>query len=770
VGDDSLVTLKRAGSEELDAVVSLANDLTDVNEPVVMIVDDLHLARPSTEMLAAFISALPSHARAVFASRSAPPFPVSRLRVAGSLLELHADDLRLSLAESSAILANNGLHTAQFDVQRLHDLSEGWPAAVQLAAMSLRRSDDPEGFVHAFTATDRATSDFLVDEVLGHLPDEWVEFLSVTSVFEEFDVELCERLTGRPDAGTILADLANSGLLVVAVDESRHWFRYHHLLAAYMRARLGLQSPSRLRELHALASSLLEERGLVDGAMRQALAHNDTMHAASIVRRTLTDAGVTPDPELTATAAALWLHRVGDEMVLTDPLLVVELALAWIASAGADQGTRWLTKVELGNPDAPPVLAGHLHGAWAECLLNVGDVDAAEQRVQRASDSFDGDVPIVGMLQMLHALRARTELACGNVDSAREGLDRIMHRPLGSPALEYVRLPALRAWVACLDGDLGMALDLASSCLVRADELELSTSEPGRTYAWLTLAVVHAERMDDHAQLMFANARTSQATNARAWLQHDVAIEQAAHARAQGDALAAASYLTEARLLLSRPSPTVVAKLDLEATRQAIRFHRDHLGECADRTVNTAGSTVAQVELALAFDDREAARTLLAGLDAPSTTRQRIEQGVLAALAARDTADAVSALETVLELAESEGFVRTIVGAHERMRSLIAAVPVGAAQRAYIGKLVNISAAHVEPPRDIPPSTLIEPLSDREMTVLRYLSSRLTNQEIASALYISVNTLKTHIKSIYRKLAVASRSEAVEAARDEHLL
>ena len=198
VGDDATVVLGRSTTEEQRAAISLANDLADVATPPVLVIDDLHLAKPTPSVLSAFIGALPPEVRLVIGSRKQSPFSLARRRLSGDLLELRTEDLRFSTAEAAALLGHHAIELTPTDVVQLQEMTEGWPAALQLAAMSLRRASERDRFLGALGSTEGPMADFLVSEVLAGLPDDWVEFLLVTSVLDEFDIALCERMTGAP--------------------------------------------------------------------------------------------------------------------------------------------------------------------------------------------------------------------------------------------------------------------------------------------------------------------------------------------------------------------------------------------------------------------------------------------------------------------------------------------------------------------------------------------------------------------------------------------
>lgn len=768
VGDDAIVLLERAGAESRDVAVALANDLAEVTDPVV-VVDDLHLAGPSPSSLATFIETLAPNTRAVLGGRMAPPIPLARRRVTGHLLELHGDDLRFSEGESAGLLALNGITAEPDEMVRLQTLTEGWPAAVQLAALAMQRGTDRSGLLDAMASTGRATADFLIDEVLADLPDHWVRFLSDTCVLDRFDADLCVRMTGRDDAGAILHGLLDAGLFVVPLDDTGHWYRYHHLFGMCMKTRVRNQSASGYRHLHERAAAVLEERGLVVSALRHAFAYDDTARAAAIVRHTFTTQMHPADVKLSGAAVRTWLHERGEATIATDPQLVVELVAALVVTSASDGAARWLQRVSEAHPDAPPGLAAHLHGVWCEHHLARGRVDDARRHVQAAMDLFGGVPPLEGMVPLLYPLQTRAQLAAEDVDAARATVDAAIERTTGVPALDLVRLPALRAWIAYLDGDLERARRSADAVLEHADELDIGHHEPGRVYASLTLAGVHAERFDDDAAVeALRYARQSADLLARPPLQCLTALEHAAFARLLGDADTARAELATARVLVVLPSKAILARFDREAARQAVRFGARSAERLVAALDEDRPGLLLRARLALERQDERRATAVVANLPPATTRRQRVEDAVVRAQVAGDLETRIAQMELGLELGGPDRFVRTVVTAGPRVATVLAALPASAHTR-YVQTLVEAAEA-VNVTRSARPLALVDPLTPREIEILRHLSSRLTNHEMAAALHVSVNTLKTHLKSVYRKLGASSRAEAAAIGRGLHLL
>src|SRR5499425_1048247 len=255
---------------------------------VVLVLDDYHLieAPAVRDSVAFLVERLPPGLRLVLASRTDPPLPLARLRARGQLAELRADDLRFTPGETAVFLREaTGLDLPSASVAALQDLTEGWAAGVQLAALSLRGRPDPVGFVATFSGSHRFVLDYLGEEVLARLPSEVVGFLVETSVLDRLSGPLCDAVTGRCGSQAVLEGLERASMFVVPLDEERGWWRYHHLFAGLLRARLAHARPGRLPGLHRAAAAWHEDHGLADGAIRHALAAGEAEWAARLVER-----------------------------------------------------------------------------------------------------------------------------------------------------------------------------------------------------------------------------------------------------------------------------------------------------------------------------------------------------------------------------------------------------------------------------------------------------------------------------------------------------
>jgi ATP/maltotriose-dependent transcriptional regulator MalT len=770
VADDALALMEWAGADTYDTAVAAANGLAALDAPGVIVVDDLHLAAPDPAMLAAFLDALPDTFRFVAGTRSDPPLSLARLRLRGELVELRGDDLRFSAAEMSAFFALHDVPLARGELHRLHELTEGWAAGAQLAAITLQRGVGRDDFLDAFASTDRAVGDFLLSEVLASLPPDLVDFLVETSVLDAFDAGLCVDVTGREEAPVLLDRVLAANLFVVPLDDQARWFRYHHLFGAFLRARLASLGSARVRAAHDRACGVLEDRRDVEGALTHAMAMGDVERAGRILRAALRRSmSMSEGAEVAARALRLWLHEFGATFVETDPAGVVEFLIGLITLDGADDAPSWLDRVRRAHPHADGELAALIEGAWSEHHQHRGQPREAIRHLHRAREFVGGRPPSHGLMSLLHAAAAGAHVQAGDLDAAGAVVEQALAHPTGGRVADDVRVPGIAAFVAATAGELSRADQLAARTRTAADQLGLGDHDPGRIFAGVALVELHLERHEHEAagRILDEVTRASDASH-RLTLQSLVTLQNARLARVLGDASGADALLAKARRLYAEPDAAVRHVLGLEAVEQALRFDPSTAAPLlADLDRDRVETGVLHVRLALLAHDDRAATLLLADLPPATTRRLRAERSVLCALSVleRDVEAANGHARDALAAGQPERLIRTIVEPGPGVAKLLLSFTPDRGQDRYVEDLLATARHVVAPVRAAMAPTLVEPLSSREVTVLRYLCSRLTYREIAAALFVSLNTLKTHVKSVYRKLGVASRADAVEAGR-----
>lgn len=770
IADDAFVLLDRNGAHLRDAAVSVANELAAIPDPGVIVVDDVHLATPAPEVVTTLVEALPPHFRLVLGSRSDLPVSTARLRVHGRLLELRSDDLRFTASQTAEFARLHGLSLEPSDVGELHNLTEGWPAGAQLAALALQRGADRRQLFEAFARTDRAVADFLLSEVLDNLEPDLVNFLVDTSVLDAFDAGLCASVSGREDAALVLDHLISTGLFVVPLDDERRWNRYHHLFGAFLRARLASLGEERRRSAHERASHALEARGDVTGALRQAMTVGDVDRVGRVLRGAIDRNKSMSDAEVAGAAIRSWLHEFGPVQIEQNPEWVVEMLIALISIAGPDDAAWWLNRVQQAHAEAGAELRTLIEAAWCELHLHNGEAADATTHATAVIAALDGQPPNRGLFPLIYVPLIRASIQAGELDAARAAVQRAAALTTGSAVADEVRIPAWSAFVAAADGELQHAEQLAAAVERRADDLHLGIGEVGRIMADLARADAHLERNElEAAATLVESARVKADASHRAPFQSLVAIHEARVARASGDQAAAEDLLLKAELLLAHPDEAARRVFVEERAHQVLRFEParagDVIGELDPSRVETR---ILDARRLLLGGSPCAAAAVLEPLPAPSSRRLRVERSILWALVwhDRDLETANDHLRAALVESRPERLIRSIIDPGVDVHKLLASYPRVSSTAPFVDELLGASGQAVWPRRRNTVSNTVEPLTAREVTVLRYLCSHLTYAEIAAALYVSLNTLKSHVKSVYRKLDVASRTDAVTVGRE----
>src|SRR5215470_642819 len=497
VGSDAALILERPSREDPELVHALARDLADLPAAAAVVVDDAQFAEASQRTLASLARQLPAHVRLLVASQHNPVFSTSRLRLAGVITELRAEDLAFTQVEAEQLLELASLGREPIDSRRLHSLTEGWPAGLQMAVLAMRGAGDPREVIDAFASTTRETSDYLASEVMNRLPPDMAGFLTDICVLDEFDAQLCQALSGQEDAGQLLDRAVADDLFIYQVDRAGQRFRLHQMFAAFLRARLKSIGGTQFREAHLRAAAALQERGDRLGALHHAMAVADMQLAVAILAdsmRTILD--VTHAQEA-KTAARAWLARFGDAAADASPEQLIPFVLL-LAAAGHQEAEGWLTKVNQAHPHPAPGLDAMAHGTRAAYHLNPGSAGLTleHNRLARQAVSIAaGQGPLFPMLAELPLQEAGAHLLAGDLQAAAAALQHGT-APLSAPIVDEFHSPAATAWVAFLRGDLvfaGATLDRAAAA---AAEYRAVPYGEGQILISLAAAGIHLERRE----------------------------------------------------------------------------------------------------------------------------------------------------------------------------------------------------------------------------------------------------------------------------------
>ncbi|MEJ2600512.1 MAG: LuxR C-terminal-related transcriptional regulator [Anaerolineales bacterium] len=792
-------------------LTALLNEITTVSDNFVLVLDDYHVidAKPVEHAITFLLENLPPQMHLIITTREDPGLPLARLRAQGQLTEIRVTDLRFTLSEAAKFLNRViGLELSEKDIAALEARTEGWITGLQLAALalkgiSLQERADASQFVQSFTGSNRFVLDYLVEEVLKHQPEDIRRFLLQTCILERLSASLCEAVTGQANSRNTLESLERGNLFVVPLDDHRQWYRYHHLFAEVLQTHLLEQQPDLVPELHWRASDWYEQNNFTVEAIHHALAAEDWERAAGLIEL----AHPAMDLNYQSAAWLAWAKALPEELVRARPVLCLDIAWALLDGGELEAcevylqvAERWLDATKDKQKDdirgliVDEVqfrsLPASIATARAYRSLALGDVSGTVKFAQRALTlTHDND-----SLQHLQAvsLLGVAQYTSGDLEGAESSLTDFQTHLIKKG--DIITLIGISYLLADIRVALGR-LHEAEYSYQQALQLVPSHSESplaGVADLYRGLSELSCERGDLEAAARYL--QTAQRLGEQAAMtdwQHRLYVAQARLKEAQGDRDGALILLDEAERVYTRsplpdvrPIPALKARIWIRQgrLRAALAWRRSQ-GISADddlsylheyEHITLANLLVAQYSHDRVDETIREARTLLARLleaaEAGNRLGSVIEILVAQALAYQvqgDLSQASEILARALTLAEPQGYIRVFVDEGEPMMALLRE----AAKRGIVPQYVRELQASFENENyvgSLPPKTqsLIEPLSERELEVLRMLRSELNGPEIARHLTISLNTLRTHTKNIYNKLGVNNRRSAVRRAED----
>jgi len=815
VGASALASLQGPQPAPIGSVLAmLLNELSALKNDILLVLDDYHLADTVAvqEGMEFLLEHLPPQMHLVIATRADPALPLGRLRGRGELVEVRAADLRFTLDEADAYLDGvMGLGLAARDVAALEGRTEGWIAALQLAALSIEGRDDVAGFIAGFAGDDRYIVDYLVEEVLHRQSERVRTFLLETSILARMTGPLCDAVTGQDGGKTTLEALDRRNLFLVPLDDRRQWYRYHHLFADVLRARLLDDRPELVPELHRRACEWYEQHDDRPEAIRHALAGGDLARTADLVELA-TPAMVQDRQEATL---RLWLESLPDELLRVRPVLSNAYA-GTLLSRGEVEGVeerlrdaeRWLgtmdetvggTAEQAGSMvvvdeaafrQLPGSIAVHRAGQ----ALMLGDVAGAAVHAWRALDLVDeadhrSRGGAAGLLALASWTTGALEAASRWYAAAMASLEKAGHLS------DVIGCALALADIRRAQGRLGEALRVfeRGSALATGQGGEVLR---GAADMHVGISTILRERDDlEGARLHLLASGELGEKNGLPQNRYRSRVALATIRQAEGDLDGALESFTEAeRVYVGDFSPDV---RPVAAQKARVWIAMGRLAEASEwvreRGVSVADelsyvhefehATLARLLLAQGSQDRadradratkeamELLERLLAAAEEGDRLGSVIEILVCLTLAHRtrgDVAGALKSLTRAVSMAEPEGYVRVFIDEGPPMQSLLKLAAKEPNAPSHVRRLLAAAVAvQGRTPVDQP---LIEPLSERELEVLRLLESDLDGPDIARELSVSLSTVRTHTRNIYAKLGVNSRRAAVGRAAELGLL
>jgi LuxR family maltose regulon positive regulatory protein len=808
LGDSALALLQSLQLPPIASILTaLINDLAAFSDEFAIVLDDYHLidSQPIHEGLTYLIAHMPVNMHLVITTRVDPPLPLARLRAGDKLSELRANDLRFTAEEAAAFLNQvMGLNLSAKEVAALGQRTEGWIAGLQIAALSMQGNDDISGFIRAFSGSHRHILGYLADEVLNQRPKGTLNFLLRTSILERLCGPLCDAVTGGSDGQAILENLEHANLFITPLDNEGRWYRYHHLFAEVLQARLRQSQAEAPADLHLRASEWYEAQNLFIEAVQHALSSGAMDRASRLIeqhRWTLLGRGE-------ANTLHRWLDELPVEQLCNRPGL--SLAYAWILSLleqpegiearllDAEQALASQPARELF--ESKKVIRGEIAILRAEIALSQSDIPRAIASCRQALELLPDES--LSMRGVATYFLGHGERRSGNMVEAEQAYIEASGLGIQTDNL----LLALHALANLSSVQIAMGR-LREATRTSQRILEITTERQRQTWpvaglAYQGLGKVHYEwnDLDSAAHYLRQGIEYGQ-RGGLVGLEINCRTTLAFTLQAQSDASGADGMLREIAAINNQSHhPVYIAQA--EALEARMRLRQTRIDE-AIGWAESCGLSPNDTEWPYSRKDeyltlarvlfiqnkQEGIDGMLGRLMQAAEANQRMGdlieiliQQALFYYAANQKAQAFQPLERALLLAEPEGYRRTFLDEGEPIRSLLADYHSvlrkkmsDSSDKAAFGLLVYTEKllAAFSQPAPMPAQESgdgIEPLSEREVEILRLISMGLTNQEIASTLVIAVSTVKSHINSLYAKLGANRRTQAIAMARDLGLL
>jgi LuxR family maltose regulon positive regulatory protein len=782
-------TLSLLGAPQLPPTESLVtlllNDIAATPQPFVLVLDEYDTIQTESihQVVEFLIEHQPPQMQLVLVTRQDPPLPLPRLRVRRQIVEICEEDLRFTAEEAGDFLNQAlGLDLDPQIIAALEARTEGWIAGLQLAALSVqgRPAERIAEFVERFSGSHRHVIDYLAEEVLAQQSDEIRVFLCQTSILDRLAAPLCDEVTGRSDSQEVLRHLDGANLFLVPLDDQREWYRYHRLFADFLRTELDAETQA---SLHSRASRWLVGHGLLPEAVQHAVASGDLEQAAGVI------ALASEEAFRTGSFATLqgWLDALPGEVVRGDSDLATYQGYLYFFSGQMSQVGTYADAAEHNlPPDATPARRGRLLSLKAHVALCADDLDAVVQFSREALACLDASEVVFRNLTanlLGQNMEAKGDLVAA-ADVYREAVRS--ERGVGN---EIGALVVLFNFVLALN-ELGHRREAVAIC---RQVVEQSASQPGRALpvteginlAWSLLSYEANELEQALEQVLQALevAEPANITDGILWGRLFLARVHLA----RGDLGTARQVAREGRQYADRMDvwegkaqwfgaiETQVNLLEGDLTAAARWAQATGFSPADSPHLWDELQYLAYVRVLLSQNRLEDAQKLLETMERSASQGERRRKLItiyllqaIADQAAGHTEGALARVEKALDLAGPEDYRRAFLEEGPAIMNLLPRVRHLAP--GFVSQVLDAASAQGGGPPMPQTQPLVEPLSERELEILRLIAAGRSNPEIADLLYLSLNTVKWHAKNLYGKLNVGSRIEAVARAQELELL
>lgn len=777
-------------------ITGLVNDIIGIEKEFILVLEDYHVIEQAGvhDSLNFLLDHLPPQMQLVITTRSDPPLNLARRRGRGQMVEIRATDLRFAPEEIAAFLNQIMLlDLTHEDIAALGQRTEGWIAGLQMVALSMQDETDRHAFVAAFSGNDHYIADYLLEEVLQRQPVEFQRFLQQTSILDRLNASLCDAITGRQDSRAMLNLLERANLFILPLDNRREWFRYHRLFGEFLQRRLyETHSTAEVASLHGAASTWYESHGDIPTAIRHAYSIRDDMRILKLLEKNAGRFFAAGElPQFFEVASLLPPHLRKDS-----PYLCITAAWAGLAANRHADVPAWLSAIEahFGTPAESalddPTLDTPRRAALLETLVvrlqsPISHL-TAEKRAQLLAirDQFNSLSPEqVCLFNNIRSLKPVIAFDLGLI-AEDEGASSLaaqmfkeaasLSRQLHNSNLFHLAVGHL-ANIQLAQGQLRAARQTHEQALAEAKDLG-QTISPYIALSHAGLGALHYEWNDlAAAEHHFAEGLA----HAHLWNQWEslgpLALGRARLKHRAGDLQAALDILDE---LDSPPLESIELPIRAYAARLRSRdFASAWLAANITESMLEPNPVnecfLLDVARLMAYTHRPAeSLALIQKIIQFAQSGERLHTLICAKVALALVGNMPNALVEALQLGEPEGYISTFVDEGEPMQILLSHLPKQSSLEPRLSAYAKRLILAFEPALRKPKQTggLIEPLSERELEVLRYIAQGLSNPEIASRLYLSPNTLKAHAQNIFMKLDVHNRLQAVSKAKELRLI